>query len=137
MPDSLPEPVRDLLANVIETTERLDVLLLLYRAHPKGFAASAVAKHLHLLPANAETALAMLCGRGLLTVTIANDLVYAYAPVTPELGQAVDAIAALDVADDTRGQVRGVLRGGHARDPARAFAAAFLFGGSKKGNDDG
>ena len=66
----------------------------------------------------------MLCGRGFLTVNIANDLFYSYAPVSPTIDKALDELSELYARERTR--VIDVLTKQHGRDPAHAFANAFL-----------
>ena len=132
MAPAFPEHLARLLTSSIETEERLDVLCLLKRSHPRTFTAKAVASELNVAVAKAENALAMLCGRGFLTVTIANDLFYSYAPVSPPIDKALDELVQLLASDRTR--VLDVLRKQHGRDPAHAFANAFLV---RKKDDDG
>lgn len=127
-----PEHLARLLTSSIETEERLDVLCLLKRSRPRTFTAKSVAAELSLPTSRAETALAMLCGRGFLTVNIANDLFYSYAPVSPTIDKALDELSDLYASD--RPGVIEVLTRQHARDPAHAFANAFLV---RKKEDDG
>ena len=124
MADAFPEHLARLLTSSIETEERLDVLCLLKRSRPRTFTAKSVATELSIPTSRAETALAMLCGRGFLTVNIANDLFYSYAPVSPTIDKALDDITQLY--DRERSRVIEVLAKKHGRDPAHAFANAFL-----------
>lgn len=124
MADAFPEHLARLLTSSIETQERLDVLCLLKRSRPRTFTAKSVATELSIPTSRAETALAMLCGRGFLTVNIANDLFYSYAPVSPTIDKALDDITQLY--DRERSRVIEVLAKKHGRDPAHAFANAFL-----------
>jgi hypothetical protein len=119
-----PEHLARLLTSSIETEERLDVLCLLKKARPRTFTARSVASELGMPTAKAETSLAMLCGRGFLTVTIANDLFYSYAPVSPTIDKALDEL--VTVLQKDRARVLDVLNKQHGRDPAHAFANAFL-----------
>lgn len=132
MPPDFPEHLARLLTSSIETVERLDILCLLRATRPKTFTARAVATELSISTATAETALAMLCGRGFLTVSIASDLFYSYAPISPKIDTALEEIVKLLSKDRTR--VVDVLRAGKGRDPAHAFANAFLV---RKKDDDG
>jgi hypothetical protein len=132
MASAFPEHLARLLTSSIETEERLDALCLLKRARPRTFTAKGVASELNLALSKAENALAMLCGRGFLTVTIANDLFYSYAPISPTIDEALDELVQLLASDRTR--VLDVLRKQHGRDPAHAFANAFLV---RKKDDDG
>ena len=124
MPDDFPEHLARLLTSSIETEERLDVLCLLRRLRPRTFTAKGVATELSIAPSKAEQALAMLCGRGFLTVNIANDLFYSYAPISPTIDKALEELTDLIAKD--RARVIDVLHRKHARDPAHAFANAFL-----------
>lgn len=119
-----PEHLARLLTSSIETEERLDVLCLLRKARPRTFTAKAVASEMGIAPGKAENALAMLCGRGFLTVTIANDLFYSYAPVSPTIDKALDELTAFVARD--RKRVLDALTQQRGRDSAHAFANAFL-----------
>jgi hypothetical protein len=132
MAPAFPEHLARLLTSSIETEERLDVLCLLKRARPRTFTAKAVGSELGIAVGKAENALAMLCGRGFLTVTIANDLFYSYAPVSPTIDKALDDLVKLLAKD--RNRVLDVLKKQHGKDPAHAFANAFLV---RKKDDDG
>jgi hypothetical protein len=114
MAPAFPEHLARLLTSSIETEERLDVLCLLKRARPRTFTAKGVASELGIA----------LCGRGFLTVTIANDLFYSYAPVSPTIDKALDELVKL--LDGDRKRVLEVLKKQHGKDPAHAFANAFL-----------
>lgn len=132
MSTDFPEHLARLLTTSIETVERLDVLCLLRATRPKTFTARAVAHELSISSPTAETALAMLCGRGFLTVSIANDLFYSYSPVSPALDEALEELTKLLSKD--RSKVIDVLRQRAGRDPVHAFANAFLV---RKKDDDG
>lgn len=132
MPLQLPEHLAKILAS-IETEERLEVLRLIRAGRPKTYSARTIAKELSLSPAVAESALAMLCGRGYLTVSIATDLFYAYAPISLALDEALDAIFALY--RDDRAEVVRALGRPSVKGAAHTFANAFLV--RKKGDDDG
>lgn len=124
MANDFPEHLARLLTSSIETVERLDILCLLRATRPKTFTARAVATELSLSVTAVETAMAMLCGRGFLTVSIANDLFYSYAPVSPTIDKALEEIVKHLSTD--RAKVLDVLRAGRGKDPAHAFANAFL-----------
>src|SRR5688500_14325560 len=116
MAAAFPEHLARLLTSSIETEERLGVLCLLKRAHPRTFTSKTVASELGVASARAENALAMLCGRGFLTVNIANDLFYSYAPVSPTIDKALDELVGW-LAKDRR-KVIEALNSKDARDPA-------------------
>lgn len=105
-------------------------MLLHLRADPRHtFTARAVATELHLPTHAVEQHLAILCGRGFLTVSIANDLLYAYQPVSPSIAQALNELE--DLNRMRRADVVAALRAGDGKDPVRAFANAFLIRGKK------
>ena len=132
MPKELPEHLVRLLTTSIETLERFEVLALLRATRPKTFTARAVAVELSISSATAEAALAMLCGRGFLTVSIANDLFYSYAPVSPSMDASFEELVKLY--SDDRATIVTTLKQRDRRDPVKAFADAFLV--RKKGDDD-
>jgi hypothetical protein len=135
MPDdpSVPEHVKRLLVASIESAQRLDVLLFLREKKPKRYGAKAVAQALSLATGDVEQALAILCGRGFLSVAIENDLLYAYEPVSPSITEVMDELAALVRTDRT--SVVGVLGSAPPGSAVRAFANAFLI--RKGGKRDG
>jgi len=133
MPLQLPEHLARIVES-IETEDRLEVLRLLRATQPKTFSARAVAKELSLSAGVAEAALAMLCGRGYLTVTIANDLFYAYAPVSATLDEALRELFELVAAD--RESVVSALGRPSAKGAAQTFANAFLVGRNRGGRND-
>jgi hypothetical protein len=126
MPDdaSVPEHVQRLLVASIGSRERLDILLFLRSNKPKKHAAKTVAKALSLAPHDVEQALALLCGRGFLSVAIENDLLYAYEPVSPTIGEVMNELADLVSAD--RPSILRILASAQPGDAVRAFANAFL-----------
>jgi hypothetical protein len=124
MGSPLPERLLHLLTTSIQTSERLEVLFLLSATRPKTFTARTVATELSMGVATAESALAMLCGRGFLEVSIANDLFYAFAPVDPTMKESVEELVAVYAKE--RAAVLAVLRRPEDRDPVSAFANAFL-----------
>jgi hypothetical protein len=135
MPDdpSIPEHVERLLVASIESPERLDVLLFLRANKPKKYGAKAVAQALSLRTQGVEQALAILCGRGFLSVAIENDLLYAYEPVSPSINEVMNELA--DLVDKDRAGVVRVLDTAPAGSAVRAFANAFLI--RKGGKRDG
>lgn len=120
----IPEHIARLLTSSIETVERLDVLLHLRANKGKLFGARAVAQALHMSTAVAEQHLAILCGRGFLTVSIGSDLIYGYQPVSSAIDVAMQEVA--DLSRDRRPDVLATLRDASDRDPVHAFANAFL-----------
>ena len=131
MPPVDPE-IERLLAHVVETAERLEVLLLLRREQPSSFTAKTLCRLVSIAPSTADTHLAVLCGRGFLGVTIGSDLTYSYQPISPKIDQQVATLAQL--CKERRAEVVALLGKSRAVSPATAFADAFRF---RKGNDDG
>ena len=129
----IPEHIARLLTSSIETVERLDVLLHLRANKEKSFAAKTVAQALHMSTAVAEQHLAILCGRGFLTVSISTDLIYGYQPVSAAIDAAMKEVA--DLTRDHRQDVVATLRNASARDPVHAFANAFLIRKTDKKGD--
>jgi hypothetical protein len=130
---SLPEDVRRLLKEAIQSVERLDVLLLL-RREGRSFSVRSLATTSRMPPARAELHLVMLCGRGFLSVGIGNDLVYSYAPTSGELANAVAQLA--NIRRDHPEQIEEVL-GPAPHDPIRDFAEAFRVRKRTKDDEDG
>lgn len=132
----IPEHIARLLTSSIETVERLDVLLHLRENSGKLFGARAVAQALHMSTAVAEQHLAILCGRGFLTVSIGSDLIYGYQPVSAAIDAAMQEVA--DLNRGRRQDVVATLQDASERDPVHVFANAFLIRKSdKKGGSDG
>lgn len=120
----IPEHLVKLLASSIETEDRLDILLFLRANAGQKFAAKALAAAFRGRNVDAAQHLAILCGRGFLGVSIGVDLLYGYAPLSPAVVAALDEIAELN--RDHRADVVATLHDRAERDPAHAFANAFL-----------
>ncbi|MBX3228513.1 MAG: hypothetical protein KIT84_07665 [Labilithrix sp.] len=123
-----------LLTSSIESVERLDVLLHLRSDPTHTFTARTLAAALKLPTASVEQDLAILCGRGFLTVSIGNDLLYAYKPISPAIDEVLREVA--DLNRLRRSDVVAALISRDGKDPVRAFANAFLIRGNKKGDGD-
>jgi hypothetical protein len=133
---NIPEHVARLLASSIESVERLDILLHLRSVRGKACGARAVAAACHVKTSAVEEHLAILCGRGFLTVSIGSDLLYAFQPISPTIDKVLDEVAKLSVTH--RAEVEAAMRNTRDRDPVRAFANAFLLRrDAKKGSGDG
>jgi hypothetical protein len=128
----IPEHLKRLLSSSIESVERLDILLFLRAQKPKSFSARGLGTALRVPSVKAEQHLAILCGRGFLTVTIGSDLVYAYQPVSPTIDAALAEI--VDLNRERRTEVIAALEDGSQRDSLHAFANAFLI---RKKDDKG
>lgn len=128
----LPDEVERLIARCLETPLQLEALLKIAEEPDRGWTAERLASSMHLPVHQAARRLEELCARALLDVTLANELVYRYAPATPELAAQVLALQRAWV--DSREVVlsRVLARG---RDQLRAFSDAFKLG--KKGPGGG
>lgn len=126
MPDSsaVPEHLEKLLASSIENVERLDVLLYLRAHRERTFGARAIAQAIGCTVVRAENHLAILCGRGFLTVSISVDLLYGYQPVSASVDVALKEVE--DLNRQNRAALVALLGKQIARDPAHTFANAFL-----------
>src|SRR5262249_33580122 len=120
----IPDRVLRLLSSSIDSVERLDILLYLRLADGKPFPARTVASACRIPITTAEHELAVLCGRGFLTVTVGSDLLYAYAPMSPTIALVFDEIVELN--GDRRPELLAKLSESPRRDPVRAFANAFV-----------
>lgn len=118
-----PDIVR-LLAVAVESVERLEILLALRRAHPRSMTGKVLAHTLSISATSVDTHLAILCGRGFLGVTIGNDLVYTYKPISSKIERQVEDLA--DLWATRRRDVESMLAAS-SPSAASAFADAFRF----------
>jgi len=126
----LPEPVQRLLVERVDSIAQLEVLLLLHGSTPHAWDASRVARELRIEPAWASEQLSLLRDRQLLAEAPSGSGSYLFEPATPELGKAVEMLAAAYV--DRRVAVIGLVYSRGAG--IRAFADAFRI---RKGDSDG
>ena len=84
-PSPIDPEIANLLATAVESADALEILLALRREQPKAFTASALRTVLRIPAASIDRHLAGLCGHGFLAVTIRNDLVYTYRPMSAEM----------------------------------------------------
>jgi hypothetical protein len=87
------DAISDYLESAIESVVRLDVLMLCHRAPARSFTSAFVARELRVTNEIAERELAVLCARGLVAVTIGEDILYAYQPIDDERASLTDRIA--------------------------------------------
>jgi hypothetical protein len=88
--DELPENVRKLIAERIDSIPELEAILLLREDRDRQWAASDAGKRLYVSTTMAAHILALLAGRGFLS---RQGEEYRYAPESSELGAVVDALA--------------------------------------------
>src|SRR5690242_17161081 len=119
----LTDPVRLFLIQAIGSIERLDLLLLMRRHADRWWTARALADELHVEPDVIESDLGLLGARNLISVRIAQDVLYRFSPGTRELQHFVDALSQANSAD--RGTVAALITRLAASEEARQFADAF------------
>jgi hypothetical protein len=90
--DELPEDVRALLHEHIESYEQLETLLLLRRERHEQWSAEGVAARLHVRAELVATALAGLAAGGLAAATGTAPARFAYRPASSGLDAAVDRL---------------------------------------------
>jgi len=87
--NELPEDVRALLHEHIESYEHLETLLLLRRERYEQWTSEALAARLHVRPELIEAALASLKAGGLVEATGADPMQFAYRPASSGIDAAV------------------------------------------------
>jgi hypothetical protein len=90
MASGIPYPVRQLIAQHIESVEQLEVLLHLRANSDRGWTADEIAQTLHIQPDSAGRRLDDLCGRGFCAVE--GDR-YRYSPAVPAVDAVVGGLA--------------------------------------------
>jgi hypothetical protein len=119
--DAIPEAVRELLRDRIESIAQLETLLLLYRTAPAVWNAEMVAAELRIQRNAAAEQLELLRNVGLIAATDPELSGYWFAMPDPELRKAVDALATCYA--DRRVTVIALVYS--KPDRARVFADAF------------
>jgi hypothetical protein len=90
----LPESVRQLVGDYIDSAELLEILLYLHRNPGRGYTAEALSPAVYTVPAAALLRLEELVHSGLAASDGAANPAYRYAPSTPALARRVDELAA-------------------------------------------
>lgn len=93
MSAGLPEQVRRLIAEHIDSVEQLEVLLLLWRESSRAWVPEAVARELRIEPASADKRLGDLERGGFLQCRDRACREYQYAPAPPERDALVRGLA--------------------------------------------
>ena len=132
----IPEDVRSLLRECVISYEQLEALLFLRSKVEQDCSTEDVATHLKVPPETIAEALDHLRRYGLASVG-AESMQYRYAPATPALSAAVEALAR--VYDTDRAALMNVMNAAaieRLRTKAiRAFADAFIIDRKKDKND--
>ncbi len=93
--DCIPEDVKQLILERIDSIAQLEALLLLRGSPQIDWTTDAVAKRLYIGEQEANVELQHLCAGGFLIANPEKSLLYRYHVGSPELGQTVDRVAAL------------------------------------------
>jgi hypothetical protein len=118
----VPPSVRALIADRIQTTERLEVLLLLFRHPDRWWSAESTAEELHVTALSAGNRLEELASGMLLDARVAESVMFRYKPVSSDLEATVGDLARLYA--ELPLQITTLMRA-PASDPIRGFADAF------------
>jgi len=92
--EALPEEVRRLLAERIDSVAKLEVLLLLHRTAPREWAPEPLSQELRIEPSWAAEQLLQLQRAELLAASDTQAGAYRFQPASPELAKAVESLAA-------------------------------------------
>ena len=119
--DAVPETVRKLIAERIDSIPELEAVLLLRQHRDQSWSAEEAGQRLYLSPAVAAHVLDILTSRGFLAHSLQR---FQYAPETPELDAEVTLLA-----NTYSKQLIAVTNIVHAKPSAgvRLFAQAFRF----------
>lgn len=90
----LPDEVRRLIAENIDSVEQLEILLLLLQHPDRSWNAETVARELRISPMSAGERLEDLTHDGLVARADGNEAGYRYGPESPALDEAVRGLAA-------------------------------------------
>jgi hypothetical protein len=127
---SIPQEVRRLITDRIQTTEHLEVLILLFQSPGRWWSAESVAEELRISPPSAGNRLEDLASRMLLDARVAESLMFRYKPVSSALEGTVADLARLY---SERPLEVTTLIGASVTDHIRGFADAFRI---RKRDDD-
>ncbi|MFE8604805.1 hypothetical protein [Archangium violaceum] len=118
----LPEAVRRLIADHIDSVEQLEILLLLQQHPERSWTAELVARELRISPLSAGDRLKDMARSAILSRLQGSEAEYRYAPVSPEM---VEAVAGLATAYSERRVTVINLIFSKPVDKIRTFADAF------------
>jgi hypothetical protein len=90
---SLPESVRRLIAEHVDSAESLEILLFLHRNPGRSFTAEVLSPEVYTVAAAALLRLEGLVSRGFARSDQAANPAYRYAPSSPQLARQVDELA--------------------------------------------
>ncbi|WNG54100.1 hypothetical protein F0U59_04305 [Archangium gephyra] len=89
----LPEAVRRLIAEHIDSVEQLEILLLLQQHQERSWTAESVARELRISPLSAGDRLKDMARSAILARLQGSDAEFRYAPESPQMAEAVAGLA--------------------------------------------
>jgi hypothetical protein len=120
----IPEPVRRLVAERLDSIAELEVLLLLHQMRDADWSAQSVSAELRIDPKWAGEQLVALCERQLLVESRRGSGIYRFHPATPDLAATVDALALCYA--DRRVSIVALLYSKPGRSRPRAMSSSAL-----------
>jgi hypothetical protein len=90
----LPEAVRRLIADHIDSVEQLEILLLLFQHPERSWSAESVARELRISALSAGDRLKDMARAAILSKVPGSEGEFRYAPESPQMGEAVAGLAA-------------------------------------------
>ena len=89
----IPEDIRQLIVDSIDSVAHLEAILLLRGDPAEEWSAETVAKRLYITPTEAANVLAGLSEQGVLATNRQKPPAYRYSPHSPDLAQLIDRLA--------------------------------------------
>jgi hypothetical protein len=118
--DDASEETRTLLLEHVETFDKLEVLVHVWRHRGRAWTSQLVADRLRMNPVLAASVLDALCESGLVTSRSGPPVQYDYGPRSDALARAVDALAQLR--DENRSWMTNLMVEGATARLQRTFA---------------
>lgn len=132
MGDALPKEVAALVARHVHSPAQLEVLLAVHLDAEEWWTAARLGRQLGLPAWSVRERLEDLASLGFLEVKTADDVVFRYAPTSPETAAAVSSLARIYY--QRPAGILSLIRASRP-DPVRAFADAFRL--KREEEDDG
>lgn len=131
--EGIPDDVRELLLEHVDTVAQLEILLLLHDSRPEVWPADRVAQRLALDPRSAAARLADLADRGFFSTALDGDVqTWTYAPTSPAMDAVVQRLGR--AYKERRVAVISLIFS-RPPDPLRHFSDAFKLRKSKDRKD--
>jgi hypothetical protein len=125
---SLPDNVEKLIARALDSPVQLDALLVILLEPGRAWTASTLASALRIGEAQAARRLDELCARSFLDLTVADTLIYRYAPANSDLAESAAALQRTCITQRDVVLDRILALG---NDHVRLFSEAFRLGKKK------